>query len=217
MIAGSVMDKVAVLNNDAGKTKFTYTAILPFLQLVYQELSEEAENNDLPIINEVDDLVVSVGMTDIGGATGPALPTDLIEIRSLWERLNGTTDDFIPMDRLNYLPTIQQKTDALVFWTWQNQIIQFLGATTDRQVRLNYLGNTLGTIVDETSPISMINAVTFLEFRTAALCSMYIGENETRATALQGDAQNALERLINPSVKGQQSIAIRRRPRRRFR
>lgn len=206
------MDKVASLNNDTAKTKFTYTNMLPYLQLAYQVLAEEAELNDIPIVNETDDLVVTTAMTDIGGSTGPALPTDLVEIRSLWERLNGTADDFIPINRLNYLPPTQVKGNALEVWAWQNQIVKFLGANTDRQVRMNYLGNTIGSISSASDSISMINAASYLEFATAGLCAAFIGENPTRAQQLASLASDALDRLVGLSAKGAQGVVIRRRP-----
>lgn len=213
MTAGDVMDQSAVLLNDAAKDIYTYTTMLPYLKIAYDELAEQYETNNIPITNETNtSSVITTAMTDIGGSTGPALPTDLIEPRTLYERLDGTTDDYIPMTKKEFLPPFTELTDSLVYWVWQDQIIKFLGALTDRDVRIDYIGNTLTPLVDNTTIISAINSKSFLSFRTAALCAAYIGENPDRASQLQGDADNALGRLLNIPVKSNQAIATRRRP-----
>ncbi len=57
-----------------------------------------------------------------------------------------------------------------------------------------------------------INVVSFLGYKTAALCSMFIGENETRATVLNDLAEDALSRSLGINAKGRQSISTRRLP-----
>jgi hypothetical protein len=56
------------------------------------------------------------------------------------------------------------------------------------------------------------NITTYLEFKTAALCAMFIAENPTRAMTLNSEASLSLDRALGIPVKGEQSIVVRRRP-----
>lgn len=213
ILASDVMDLSASLLNDTGKSTYTYAVQLPYLKTAYAELGEVLESNNVPMTNEQSAVfVITTTMSDIGGGTGPALPADLIDIQSCFERDGGSQQDFTEMTRLTYLPPLVNKTQSLIYFVWQQQIIKFLGATTLRDVRLNYIGAVLVPLVDQTSVISLFNAKTFLAYRTAALCSEYIGENPTRAGALNKDGQDGLDRVLNIATKGQQAIVTRRRP-----
>lgn len=136
MTAGDVMDASAGLLNDSAKTNFTYTAQLPYLKIAAQELQEEMELANVPTTNKKSSIfVITTAMTDIGGSTGPALPADLIEIQGAYERLSGSNEDFQFMTKVEFLPPFTVLLESLVYWAWQQQVAQFLGATTTRDVR----------------------------------------------------------------------------------
>jgi len=213
--SGSIMDRAAVLLNDSAKSIFTYTAQLPYLNIAQDELQETMEQNNVPMTNEKSSiLVVTTAMTDIGGGTGPALPTDLIEIRGAYERLSGSSEDFQIMSRVDFLPPFTQLTESLIYWTWQQQIIYFLGATTNRDVRLDYIGAVMPTLTSTLGAdnIALFNAKSFLAYRTAALCAQFIGENLTRAQELDQFAVMAMDRFLGINTKGRQASPVRRRP-----
>lgn len=213
--SGSIMDRSAVLLNDSAKTIFTYTAQLPYLNIALDELQETMEEHNVPYTNEKSSiLVVTTAMTDIGGATGPALPSDLIEVRGAYERLSGSTEDFQIMSRVDFLPPFTQLTESLIYWTWQQQFIYFLGATSNRDVRLDYLAQLIPsfTNVAGSETIALFTSKSFLSYRTAGLCAEFIGENKERSDELNGFAQMALDRFIAINTKGRQASPIRRRP-----
>lgn len=213
MTAADPMDDAAALLNDAIKSVFTYAVQLPFLKIAYAELQEEMELANFQMTNEVSStLVINVGVTSTGFATTPALPADLIEIQGLYERLSGSNEDYQIMTRVDYLPPYVQTTEALIYWTWEQQTIKFLGATSIRDVRLNYIGAVLTPIVDQTTILNLINCRTFLGYRTAALCAEFYGENKTRADALNEDAAIALSRFMGIDSKARQAMPTRRRP-----
>ena len=213
MTAADPMDLAASLLNDTAKSIYTYAVQIPYLNMALNELQEMLELNNVPMTNEVSTAIpITTVMTDIGGSTGPALPTDLIEIQQLEERLTGTLDPFIPMTRFEFLPMITVLTSSLMYWTWQKQIIQFIGANTNRDVKINYIGAVLPPVTVSTTPIALFNSKSFLAYRTAALCAEFIGENKTRADSLNADAGLAMDRLIGISTKGRQAIPIRHRP-----
>jgi hypothetical protein len=213
--SGSVMDRSASLLNDTAKSIFTYVVQLPYLNMAQDELSEVLEQNNVPATNEKSSiLVVTTAMTDIGGLTGPALPSDLIEVRGAYERLSGSSEDFQIMSRVDFLPPFTQLTESLIYWTWQQQIIYFLGATSARDVRLDYLAVVMPTLSSTTGTdnITLFNAKSFLSYRTAALCAEFVGENTSRAQELNEFAQMALDRFLSINTKGRQSSPVRRRP-----
>lgn len=212
---GNVMDRSASLLNDTAKSIFTYTAQLPYLNAAKDELQETLEENNVPYTNEKSSiLVVTTAMTDIGGSTGPALPSDLIEIQGAYERLSGSSEDFQIMSRVDFLPPFTQLTESLIYWAWQVQVIQFLGATTNRDVRLDYIGQIIPTFSSTTGSdsIGLFNAFSFLAYRNAALCAQFIGENPERAAALNVNAQMSLDRFLAINTKGRQASPVRRRP-----
>ena len=212
---GDVMDRAASLLNDTAKSDYTYTAQLPYVGMALDELQEEFEQNNVPTTNsESSVIVLPIGTTDIGFTTTPALPSDLIEIQQIWERLSGSAEPYIPMTRVEFLPHYLdgEIIDVLVFWAWEQQKIKTLGATTARDLKLDYIASLFPTSYDQTTSISIINTKSFLAYRTAALCAEFIGENPTRAQSLNQDAVLAMDRALAIPTKGRQSIAVRRRP-----
>lgn len=211
--ASIFMARAAALLNDSSQAIYTNTVLLPYAQIAWDELAELFEENNNPAMNETNTTsVITTAMTDIGGSTGPALPNDLIEIQTLYERTNGSSEDWQEMKKQTFLPTFVAKSTSLVYWAWMNQIINFLGATTTRQIRIDYIGLTFASLTGPSSSIAIFNSKNFLAFRTAALAAEFAGEDKERAASCNGFAQMASDRLLNISVKGQQNSPARRRP-----
>lgn len=214
-LVSSILQQSAALLNDTAMTVFTFTNQLPYFRLAYNEMEELLELNNIPISNKSSaNSVIGIGMTDIGGPTGPALPLELIEIQELFEKTNGTSEDFVRMNREEFLPNISVPTQSLNYYTFNQQFVQFLavGATSVRLVKINFVAANLPNIVDQNTNVPIFNGKTFLAYRTAALCANYIGENETRATYLNGEAQLAIDRFLGINTKSRQSMPARRRP-----
>lgn len=214
-LVSAILQQSAALLNDTAMTIFNFTNQLPYFRLAYNEMEELLELNNIPISNKsVANIVIGLGMTDIGGPTGPPLPLELIEIQELFEKTNGTSENFVPMDRVDFLPNLDVPTQSLNYYTFNQQFIEFLsvGATSVRLIRINYVAANLPNIVDEKTNVPIFNGKTFLAYRTAALCANYIGENETRATYLNGEAQLAIDRFLGINTKSRQNMPARRRP-----
>ena len=223
LTAGEVMDKSASLMNDTAKTVYTHTAQLPYLQMALDELQESFELSNIPITSQTSAAVtVAIGTTSIdpvdgiGSGAAPNYPTDLVEIQQLWERLSGSTDPYVPMTQKEFIPHELDNlpTESLMYWAFMNQVIQFnpSGATTARQVKIDYIKKIFPDLITTATVIGIINARSFLQYRTAGLCSQFIGDNPSRAEELNNFAQMALDRVIGIGVKGKQSINTRRRP-----
>src|ERR1700756_3837539 len=109
--AGQITALVRSLLNDAAGNLFTDTALLPYVNSAYRKLQRALANiesgafltdNVLLVVPAVAqaDASAQVSITD---ATAPPnqLPTDLLVPVKLWERANGSTDDFVEMADLS--------------------------------------------------------------------------------------------------------------------
>lgn len=215
------MDKAASLMNDTAKTTYTYTAQLPYLNMAFDELQEMFELNNIPTTNKTSAAItVPIGTTAIGPIDGegmtvaPNYPIDLVEIQGLYERLSGSSDPFVKVTQLEFLPhSIDvMPVAAIQYWSFENQQIRIIAALTARQVKLDYVKTLFQDDLTSASVIGIINARSFLYYRTAALCSQFIGENEHRASQLNSFAELAVDRATGISIKGKQAITTRRRP-----
>lgn len=213
MTAGDVMDRAAALLNDIAKSVYSYTVQIPYLNAAMDELQETFEQNNIPATNEVSAvLAVPANTLVLTFSSSPAIPADLIEPRTLHERLNGTTDEFNEMTKMEFVPKSQVLTSNLGVWDWRDQEIHFVGANTIRDVKIDYIKQIFAPVTASTDVIALINSKSFLAYRTAGLCARYIGENETRADILDGFAVLAMDRVLGINVKGGQAIFTRRRP-----
>lgn len=208
-----IMLGVAALMNDQTRAVYTNDVQTPYFKMAYDELKQELEDNGIPIVNfTTAGLEIESGMKDIGGPTGPALPIDFIEPLALWERTSGTENDFMLMDRRQFLPKTQVLTAFLQVWEYSRQFIQLLGANGDIEVKIDYIGDPLANFVNENTLIKAHNVVNFLKFRTGELCSRFIGEDEDRAMLLMDKAAEAKDLMLSISIKPGQHIYTRRRP-----
>jgi len=217
LTAGEVMDRSAALMNDPAKTDYTYLAQLPYLNMAIDELVESLEESNSSPTNQTSAVIaLAVGLyriTPTEHATTPHYPNDLVEIQSVGERNTGTTDSFVPLSRRDFIQPFPASS-SLLYWCWEDQIIKFNsnGALTAKDILLEYVRQGVTQAVDDSSVIGTINSRSFLAYKTAALCSQFIGENETRASILDGKAEVALERLTGINNKGRQQISTRHRP-----
>jgi hypothetical protein len=216
LVASTVLAKSSTLLNDTARTIYTYTAVLPYLQIAMQELQEHFELNSIPVTQLTSALInIPVGTTQIiyNGVGVPKLPDDMIEPNQLWERQTGI-DPYVPMSRRDYIPHQFEgtTTSKFSFYVWENQIIKFLPSNQSNDIKIDYIKDIFTPLVDETSLINVINAATFLEYRTAGLCAEFIERNLASANSLNTYAIMALDRATGIGVKGKQTILTRRRP-----
>lgn len=215
--AGSVMDISAALLNDRPRNLYTYEEQIPYLQIACDELQEHFQVNNIPVTNATSaEILVAAGVTEIGFpdfTPTPNLPENLIEIRQLWYSPTGLAQ-WIPMTRRDYLPHYISGVEIadLTYYTWNDQKLEFLPATSDNDIKLDYIETIFPPIVDENTQLAVINSKTFLEYRTAALCARFIGENPSRSDELDTFAVLGSDRTTSIGTKGRQAQPIRRRP-----
>jgi hypothetical protein len=213
--AGEIMDSAAALMNDTQKQVYTYVVQLPYLKIAIKDLRKKLQLANIPITNETSAAIsVLAGTTVIGFATTPALPASLVEIQKLWERFSSS-DPFVGMTRKDSIPHYLEREPSNRFqiWAWESNEIRLIAANRNNEIKIDYIEETVDlSTLSSTSAIGIINADSYLHFRTAALCAEFVAENKTRADDLNGEANNAYEILAGIEDKAKQAIATRHRP-----
>lgn len=217
LTAGTVMNKAAALMNDPSRTQYTYPVQVPYLQTAMQELQEYFELHNVSVVEAVSAVIqVDAGETEIiydATAGLPELPDDMVEPLQLWERTRDI-NPFIPMTKVDFLPHYMEGVEIpqFIYFVWQGQKIKVLPANADNDIKIDYTRQLFTEIQDQTSVINVINARTFLEFRTAGLLAEFIEHNDSNADRLNNYASLAMDRATGITVKGKQTIMTRRRP-----
>lgn len=209
LVAYQVIDMVASLMNDTAKTDYTYDVVLPYLNMAIAELNEHLEEGNVAITNQVSlPIPVKIGQGNIIN-----LPWDLVEVQEVAERQFGSDDLFRPLPRKEFTINLPP-SNSLLFWAWIDQSVRFNpnGALSVMEVQLKYIRRPFKPAQEIQTIIGTVNAASFLMYKTAALCSMFIGENETRSGVLNEQAELALERIEGISNKAKQQIMTRHRP-----
>lgn len=197
----------ALLNDPSGHI-YPDEKLLPLMQKAYRELQTKMMLNGLSVLKEASGAVlVNAGTVALGDGSG--LPSDLVYPIELGERAQGSLLQYEDMDEFDWEPD-QTQSNRLNYWAWREEELKFLGATVNREIRIRYMKG-LTRISAVTTPIAVIQSVTYLAVRTAAIAAFVIGANPSRGEALNGDAGGALDDLIRLLVKRQQGIGVRRR------
>jgi len=219
--AGQITALVRSLLNDAAGNLFTDAVLLPYVNSAYRKVQRALANiesgsfltdNVLLVVSAVAqaDASAQVSITD---ATAPPnqLPTDLLVPMKLWERANGSSDDFIEMADLtghDGLPS-EPQTQMLRYWEWRADGLYFLGATRDTQIRLRYQ-KSYPDLTDATSPVLVRHAQEAIAYAAATMAGAARGAPQ--AERWDGAAADAIEDLIVRATQREQQTARRRRP-----
>lgn len=216
LVASTVMNKAASLMNDTARTVYNYTVQVPYLQMALQELQEEFELNSIPVTETSSAVINMPAGSDVivyNGIGVPSLPDDMVEPLQLWERQEGI-DPYVPMFKRDFIPHELEgiETNQFIYWVWQSQEIRVLPANQDNDIKIDYVKQLFTEITDENAQINVINARSFLEYRTAGLLAEFIERNITSANSLNAVALLARDRVVGIGAKGKQNIQTRRRP-----
>lgn len=204
----TIMDGAASLNNDTPKTLYTYAVQLPYLIIAQQELEQNLVLNEVPL-SLISEYKVDVQIGDIV----LILPDDFFIPNYLMERPNTSTkeSDFVRMTEVKDVNHLQRDPGvSLIEWDWRHNCINFVGATTIRNVRLNYWKQLLVPEIGSNEP--QLGANNFLKFRTAALIAEFIAKDTGRSMSLNVQAMQANDLLMSILVKNNQGKRIRRHP-----
>lgn len=219
--AGQITQLVRALLNDSAGNLFTDGLLMPFVNSAYRKVQRALANVGAGtfIVDNVTVVVPAVAVVDasvqvvVSDATAPPnqLPTDLLVPVKLWERGNGSSDDFIEMvdlTRHGGLPSRPQG-NRLGVWEWRGDGIYFLGATQDNQVRIRY-AKAYPDLSDALSVVLIRNAQDAIAYTAAAMAAMARGS--PLAEKWDAAGEDALEDLISAAARREQQTVRRRRP-----
>lgn len=208
--AGDVMNLSAALNNDRFKRLFSDEVQLPFLKMANDDLDIELIDNGIP------EQKVICEVTVLKNTENVTLPCAFFLPIALEQRISTSTDDdaFIPITEKIIEPSMSA-TANIQYWTFRNNKIYITPSTEDKTVRVEFY-RSLTTIADSSTVEEVNKAQNYLAFRTAALCSEFIGGNKARADSQNMQAIIYRETLISALIKNGQANRVRRKPFRRF-
>ncbi len=203
-LASEALKSARSLLNDDRKLHWSDVALMPKLRQAHREMQLELVLNGMPVVREVSALfTVDALATDLGSS----LPLDLVDPIRMWERsATDSNASLADMDKVEILPNTEQGT-TLRWWCWREEVITFLGATTDRVVKLFYKkGLVVPTKV--TDPIGVTFGELYLGPRVASLVCDSAGKHDS-AEVFKGDAHSNLDKIIRATMD---HTPVRKRP-----
>lgn len=207
LLASTILTEARGLLNDPSGAIYPDTPMFTLANKVYRELQTKLSSYGISTTKEVSAAIsVPLGVTRLGD--GALLPADLLYPKELKERAVGEVY-WHDMEEKEWEPDAVQGT-YLIYWTWREDEIKFLGSTSIREVLIKYV-KTLGTITSGTSPILILGCETWLSQRLATVAAMTVGANPTRAQALAGDLEGIWDDFIGGVLRRKQTIPVRRR------
>jgi len=208
MLASEVLTHSAkVYLNDALQQTWTNTVLLPQLSEAVLRLEELLRLNEIPFEKKVSiPIDVLMGTTEIN-----QYPTDFIEPISLRERERASASDW--SDELPEVVDINPnlvRSLKIVQWSFSAGQVFINPPTTDREVLLKYLAR-LTPVVAEGSLIDIAESKSFLAAMTAEITARNLGNNPTKADAINAQAFNLGDTLIKTMLKNSQGVGGVRR------
>jgi hypothetical protein len=188
------------------------TAMLPVINDVYEALQQLLIEHGSPIFKtDFTPITVAAGLTSLSYGTGAGtLPENFVSPLKLYERVVGGLDtSYVPMTEKEDLPKIAQ-TETLQYWSWNEESINFIGATSAREVLIN--GYKMLPLLEEAhDKVTISFAKGYLCAKVAAQCALTLSHNQTLADRLDRIAETKLAAMISRYVKKDQAFPVRRR------
>lgn len=208
-LASDVISDAQLWLNDSAGQFFTSTVLLPYVKRAFEEMQAFLRTHEAPIAFKIFNGTIASGLTS--RTLAQLSIADMILPEYMEERTSGVANElYVPMTRKSPLPSRLQGP-TLGEWDWIEDTFQFVGANNTRQVNI-YYWKSLTPIAIAADTVPVLDARAHLGYRVAALAAMFNGENETRATSLQNEADKFFDQLLRALVLNQQTVRTRRKP-----
>lgn len=204
--AAEICGTVRALLNDSVTAVFSNDYLRPYLNMAYRELQNKLEDNGIPYLEEVSAVITVPALSTV-----ITVPSDFVRPIHLYERPDGSSEDFVQVAELDDEPINNPTENKIIWWVWREGEIKISSPNNARAVRLRYVKD-LGELVNDGSQIAFTRGRAFLENRTAGLAASFQGENQSRAAELNAVAGVELASLIRTEVKKLQSTPVRNKP-----
>lgn len=217
---GTVTGKVRALLNDPDVQEYSDSVLVPYVGMAQSQLDSYLRSKGIERYRLEANVTVPAGTTVLTLTTTPALPADLVQPIVLHERLSGSTraDDWRGMVQIREdLPNVIQ-SERLGFWSWQGGAIRFVGATTDRQIQIDYL-NVPAEVALPADVLPMLDSAEALAYLTASLVCTSKGADQAAAAFYAGPTPGvkaggyllARENLYATAMRQKQRRVLRRK------
>ena len=156
--------------NDDEANVWTDAVLMPKLREAHRELQVKLWVVGSPIVRgESSRLTVTAGQTSL-----VSTPSDLLAPTSLIEATSPAGVDWEPMTEVSYIPKTVSVSGKLIYWAWREELIKFLGSSSDRSVIVYYRkAITIPTVVSD--PIGILFGELYLGARIAAMAAGSVG------------------------------------------
>lgn len=203
-VADVLLSARSVYLNDPSAVRLPDTKLIPALKVAQGMLETALEENSVQCKNSTFDKVITAGVLELS-----PLPADFVWPVKMEERASGSSDLFVPMSMRRWTPQ-EFKGDFLKYWVWNLDKIQFLGANTDREVRLYYQA-TFPALNVATDGVYGY-ASEYYAAKVAWFAHMFLEQSPTLAEECNTVAEGHLDQIIRIMVKKTQAMPVRRRP-----
>jgi len=184
----------------------------------YDVLYSSFLNNQCPRIVQI---VQGIALPPMTTSITPAQMgiTSLGSFEYLAERLYGSQDKFLDLGQLDRLSQ-RAMTDRLLEFVWRNNTFYFVGATTVRELQLEYDSSGQAP-TDPAAQIMVDGCATFLSNYAAGVAGQRKGYDEIAGRCFNlavgpkfnmGTAGGELFRLIQPLVRERQHVQAAHKP-----
>jgi hypothetical protein len=190
------------LNDDIGAV-WTNAALTPKIQDAHRELQTMLWEVGSPVVRAQSNPVnIAAGGLVVPVPADMLTPFRLVEYDTATGSLSVATD----MTEKYFLPigVIQQPT--LIYWSWQQETISLIGATTNRTVVI-YYRRLIPIPAVSTDPIGILFGELYLGPRAAAIAHGSLG-NKDAYTIVTGFADANFKRVV-AAQRGQQTPQMR--------
>ncbi len=142
--------------------------------------------------------------------TTPGLSSDFLQPIEIWEKDVGAADtEYTPVEPAeDELPDVEQGESLGVYY-WRLGTITFIGATTARTLRIDYVKDIVDLVVG-TDTLAIDGALDAVSYLAAAILSRARGQTD-QASFYEAKGNAAIDQLVNLEVQN-----LQRSPRRRW-
>ena len=207
MVASDAIKAAAVLMNDPNQVTWTNEILLGVAMQAYEELCNDLVAHGFRLFKEITiaPLVVTTPNT-----TFDTPPPNLFVPISLEER-NGGDTNYMPMEEKIWEPSLAVSAN-LQYWSFRKNQVVFLGANVNKEVRMKYIANDIGTLVSENSVLTLTNGAGLLGAKIASLAATHLAKNPKDGIVKEGLYQYRLTSYIQIELGNQQGKPVRRLP-----
>lgn len=172
--AGSVFATARMLLNDANIQLWNDTVLMPMMYQAHLELQQKLKSRASPIMRGISQITIVPFQTQLFGN-----PTDMTSPIKLFEKpLGAPNTAYQPMTEADILPLLSPGTSSLVYWSWWQETLTFIGAAIAITIAVDYW-RRIPIPTNSGDLIGIIDGEQYLAPRIAALAAGSLGEQQT--------------------------------------